>query len=228
MCTSRGSPISTTRPHACACLRGSGGDAPRPWRAGRDRRVLLSTPRSDERGSSRPMRSRPRPLAEVVERGFEAFPAAVRIVEGCSVLRAEAGAIDSFKRASSLFVSTGPLSSSWRQWSGVSSKRFCSSPSGATSDITSSSRSGSIGGFVTCAKSCLKYAKRSCGRSDRTAGGVSVPIEPTASWPLIAIGAISILSSSKRVAERSLAARRASRRRTRKAPIAPAAAMRAA
>ena len=34
--------------------------------------------------------------------------------------------------------------------------RFGRGPMNDTSDITSSSRIGSIGGFVTCAKSCLK------------------------------------------------------------------------
>ena len=34
--------------------------------------------------------------------------------------------------------------------------RFGRGPMNVTSDITSSSRIGSIGGFVTCANSCLK------------------------------------------------------------------------
>src|SRR5215212_6292825 len=71
----------------------------------------------------------------------------------------------------------------------VSSKRFCSGPRLILSDMTSSSRSGSIGGLVTCAKCCLKYENRSCGLSESTARGVSVPIEPSGSLPFWAIGA---------------------------------------
>ena len=64
------------------------------------------------------------------------------------------------------------------------------------SDITSSSRIGSIGGLVTWANSCLKYLKSSCGLSDNTANGVSVPIEETASWPSTTIGVMTIFNSS--------------------------------
>jgi hypothetical protein len=45
---------------------------------------------------------------------------------------------------------------SWWACSGVSSSRFCSAPTPVPSDITIDSRIGSIGGLVTCAKSCLK------------------------------------------------------------------------
>jgi hypothetical protein len=45
---------------------------------------------------------------------------------------------------------------SWWACSGVSASRFCSAPTPVASDITIDSRIGSIGGFVTCAKSCLK------------------------------------------------------------------------
>ena len=45
---------------------------------------------------------------------------------------------------------------SWCAWSGPSSRRFASEPTPVLIDITTDSRIGSIGGFVTCAKSCLK------------------------------------------------------------------------
>src|SRR6059036_4375174 len=62
--------------------------------------------------------------------------------------------------------------------------------------MTSSSRIGSIGGLVTCAKSCLKYLNRSWGCSDSTASGVSVPMEETGSSPAMTIGVMTIFSSS--------------------------------
>jgi hypothetical protein len=40
--------------------------------------------------------------------------------------------------------------------SGVSSSKQPRGPTAVFSDITSFSRSGSMGGFVTCAKRCLK------------------------------------------------------------------------
>jgi hypothetical protein len=43
-----------------------------------------------------------------------------------------------------------------RAWSGASSRRLPSAPMPVASDMTTASRIGSIGGFVTCAKSCLK------------------------------------------------------------------------
>ncbi len=46
---------------------------------------------------------------------------------------------------------------SWRACSGVSSSRLRSEPTLACTLITTASRIESIGGFVTCAKSCLKY-----------------------------------------------------------------------
>ncbi len=67
----------------------------------------------------------------------------------------------------------------------------------AFSDITSSSRRGSIGGFVTWANSCLKYAKSVTGRFDRTASAASSPMDPMGSCPREAIGAMmSLISSS--------------------------------
>ena len=44
------------------------------------------------------------------------------------------------------------------------------------------------GRIVTCAKCCLKYENRSSGLSERTASGVSVPIDPSGSLPSLAIG----------------------------------------
>ncbi len=46
---------------------------------------------------------------------------------------------------------------SWRACSGVSSSRFRSEPTLDCTLITTASRIESIGGFVTCANSCLKY-----------------------------------------------------------------------
>jgi hypothetical protein len=60
-----------------------------------------------------------------------------------------------------------------------------------SSDITSASRIGSIGGLVTCANSWWKYANRLGAWSDSTASGVSVPIEPIGSLPSRAIASIS-------------------------------------
>ena len=45
---------------------------------------------------------------------------------------------------------------SWWEWSGPSVRRFASEPTPVRIDITTDSRIGSIGGFVTCANSCLK------------------------------------------------------------------------
>ena len=62
--------------------------------------------------------------------------------------------------------------------------------------ITSSSRIGSIGGLVTCAKFCLKYVNKGFGLSDIAEIGVSLPMEPMASSPVVPIGVISSLRSS--------------------------------
>ena len=83
-----------------------------------------------------------------------------------------------------------------RQDSGDSSIKLGFGPMFVTSDITSCSRIGSIGGLVTCANSCLKYLNKSCGRSDNTAKGVSVPMEEIGSSPLTIMGVMTILSSS--------------------------------
>ena len=59
-------------------------------------------------------------------------------------------------------VSSSPLRrigwsmTSWRACSGASSRRLPSAPTPVPSDMTIDSRIGSIGGLVTCAKSCLK------------------------------------------------------------------------
>ena len=79
-------------------------------------------------------------------------------------------------------------------WSGES--RFGRGPMNDTSDITSCSRIGSIGGLVTCAKSWRKYAKSGRGRFESTASGASSPMEPIASSPATAIGVISMRRSS--------------------------------
>ena len=64
--------------------------------------------------------------------------------------------------------------------------------------VTTASRIGSIGGFVTCANICLKYSYVSFGISDMTANGASLPIDPSASEPVPTIGR-RIMSSASRV-----------------------------
>ena len=46
------------------------------------------------------------------------------------------------------------------------------------SDMTSRSRNGSMGGFVTCAKSWEKYRGKRHGWSESTASAVSSPMDP--------------------------------------------------
>ena len=74
--------------------------------------------------------------------------------------------------------------------------RFGRGPMNDTSDITSCSRIGSIGGFVTCAKSWRKYEYSGFERLESTATGVSSPMEPTGSSPATAMGVRSIFRSS--------------------------------
>ena len=50
----------------------------------------------------------------------------------------------------------GVFIASWRACSGPSSSRLRSEPTPVPTLITIASRIGSIGGLVTCAKSCLK------------------------------------------------------------------------
>ena len=58
--------------------------------------------------------------------------------------------------ASSSFDSTGKGSTTLRQLAGPGLSRFCSEPSWQSSEVTSSSRIASRGGFVTCANSWVK------------------------------------------------------------------------
>ena len=58
--------------------------------------------------------------------------------------------------ANSSLVSTGPLSSTRRQSVGFGSRRLPSAPSQTSDEVMISSRMLSMGGLVTCAKSCLK------------------------------------------------------------------------
>ncbi len=83
-----------------------------------------------------------------------------------------------------------------RSESGTSSSRFAWEPSTVRRLITRPSRCGSMAGFVTWAKCCLKNAGSSCGRSESTASGVSTPIEDTGSCPSTAIGETSRSRSS--------------------------------
>ena len=85
---------------------------------------------------------------------------------------------------------------SWWACSGFSISRLTSAPTPACNDITTFSRIGSIGGLVTCANSCLKYANSGGWRSDRTASAASLPMLATGSSPFVAIGAMIIRRSS--------------------------------
>ncbi len=85
---------------------------------------------------------------------------------------------------------------SWWACSGVSSRRLPSAPTPVPSDMTIASRIGSIGGFVTCAKSCLKYVNSGGRLSLRTASALSLPIEPMGSSAFLTIGAIRTFRSS--------------------------------
>jgi hypothetical protein len=58
--------------------------------------------------------------------------------------------------ANSSFVSTGHFNSTRRHAVGCGLSRLPSEPSRVSAEVTISSRIESIGGFVTCAKSCLK------------------------------------------------------------------------
>ncbi len=58
--------------------------------------------------------------------------------------------------SSSSLRSIGVGSDSWRQDSGAGSRRFPSGPTAVSTAMMISSRMASTGGFVTCAKSCLK------------------------------------------------------------------------
>jgi len=53
-----------------------------------------------------------------------------------------------------------------------------------------------MGGLVTCAKGLLEIVVERLGRLDSTASGVSLPIEPVASSPPIAMGVRMNLMSS--------------------------------
>ena len=77
---------------------------------------------------------------------------------------------------------------SWWACSGLSSSRFPSAPTAVDRLITTASRIESIGGFVTCAKSCLKYELSGGAWSERTASALSLPIDPIGSSPIRAVG----------------------------------------
>ncbi len=100
------------------------------------------------------------------------------------------------RRSSSESSRIGLSITSCRACSGVSSRRFRSEPTLACTLITTDSRIESTGGFVTWANSCLKYEYSSGLRSESTASGESLPIEPTASSAFRASGArITFMSS---------------------------------
>ncbi len=65
--------------------------------------------------------------------------------------------------SSSRLESTGEGSASWSAARGPGSRRLSSGPMDVSVAMMISSRIASTGGFVTCAKSCLKYPYRSWG-----------------------------------------------------------------
>ena len=77
------------------------------------------------------------------------------------------------------------------------------------------SRIGSIAGFVTWAKSCLKYENSGGRMSDMTASAVSLPIEPVGSAASRAIGTSVTRRSSSVQPKASCLARSGSTRGTR-------------
>ena len=84
-----------------------------------------------------------------------------------------------------------------RQLAGPGVSRFCSEPSWQISEVTSSSRIASSGGFVTCANSCAEVVvERTASALERKASAASLPIEPIGSAPEAAIGLRRTLSSS--------------------------------
>ena len=62
--------------------------------------------------------------------------------------------------------------------------------------ITTRSRSGSLGGFVTWATRCKKYSASPRGLAERIASGASSPMENTGSLASAAMGRTTMRSSS--------------------------------
>src|SRR5215831_11090861 len=91
---------------------------------------------------------------------------------------------------------TGLVNLISRERGGPSQMMLLREPRNVVSDITVRSRIGSIAGFVTWANRCLKYEYSSRGLEDKTASGVSSPIEPTGSLPSASIGANILPTSS--------------------------------
>ena len=165
--TSRGSPDSTIRPQrvrqpsrtrwlctaAVASSAGIGATSGAP--AARSESTRISSPQRDRaRGAA----------AERVERALERAPAAARVERAVERDGAEAVAGSARSLARSPLVSTGCAMARRRAWSGDSSSRLPCAPTAVRRLITSVSRCGSMAGFVTCAKSCLKKPRSSRGR----------------------------------------------------------------
>ena len=73
----------------------------------------------------------------------------------------------------------------------------CSGPMVVSKDMTTASRSGSMGGLVTWANCWRNQSKSGRCCRESTAMGVSSPMEPTASWPVSASGRSSWSRSSR-------------------------------
>ena len=197
--TSRGSPDSTIRPHfvrqpsrtrwlctaAVASRAGIGAHSGPPLE--RSESTRISSPSAIAREARRQSASSARSSARPP-------PRASNVQSSVTVRKRSRGSARSLAR--SPLVSTGCAIARRRAWSGDSSSRLPCAPTAVRRLITSVSRCGSMAGFVTCAKSCLKKPRSSRGRCESAASGVSTPIEASGSWPSRAIGATMSRSSS--------------------------------
>ena len=96
-------------------------------------------------------------LAERVERALHALRARRSIGQVMSIVAASNTSWDDLAQLLELRVARiGWSITSWCACSGDSSSRLTSAPTPRPRLITTASRIGSIGGFVTCANSCLK------------------------------------------------------------------------
>src|SRR5262249_11930979 len=92
--------------------------------------------------------------------------------------------------ASSSFVRIGDEHTTCRHVVGRGDNKLSCGPSVEFNDVTSASKLASSGGVFTRANNCLKDSYNIPGRLEVNGGGVSVPIEPSDSTALRAIGAM--------------------------------------
>ena len=96
----------------------------------------------------------------------------------------------------SVSVRMGLLIFKTLQFSAFSSSRLPCAPTYTVVEVTTFSRSASMGGFVTWANICLKYSNSGGRVWLRTASGVSLPIAPEGSAPFFAMGSMMVFKSS--------------------------------